>query len=123
MRFVLISLVCASLPFAANAADEGGASPEAFNNSCRTCHSWKEGDNRLGPNLHGIIGRKAGAAEGFGYSNAIQQSGITWDEATLDKFITKPDAVVPNNNMKPFAGVADAATRKQIIDFLKSNPK
>ncbi|WP_409562838.1 c-type cytochrome [Hyphomicrobium sp. MC8b] len=103
------------------AAEEVG--PEAFNNNCRTCHSWKEGDNRLGPTLHGIIGRKAGTAEGFNYSNAMKSSGITWDEATLDKFITNPNAVVPNNNMKPFSGVGDAATRKQIIDFLKSNPK
>ncbi len=102
------------------AADEKGK--DAFNITCRTCHSWKEGDNRLGPNLHGVVGRKAGSVAGFGYSGAIKSSGITWDEASLDKFITNPDAFVPNNNMKPFTGVADAATRKQIIDFLKSNP-
>jgi cytochrome c len=105
---------------AALAADE--ASPTAFNNTCRTCHSWKEGDNRLGPSLHGIIGRKAGTAPGFGYSSAVKSSGITWDEASLDKFITNPDAFIPNNNMKPFSGVSDEATRKKIIDFLKTNP-
>ncbi len=102
------------------AADEAGK--EVFNNNCRTCHSWKAGDNRLGPNLHGIVGRKAGSVEGFGYSAAIKQSGITWDEGSLDKFITNPDAFIPNNNMKPFTGIADAATRRQIIEFLKSNP-
>lgn len=104
----------------ASAADDKGK--DAFNNTCRTCHSWKEGDNRLGPNLHGIVGRKAGAVEGFNYSGAIKSSGITWDESSLDKFITNPDGLIPNNNMKPFTGVSDAATRKLIIDFLKSNP-
>jgi cytochrome c len=108
------------LSVGAFAADDAGKA--AFNNTCRTCHSWKDGDNRLGPNLHGIVGRKAGSVSGFNYSAAIKQSGVTWDEASLDKFITSPDAFIPNNNMKPFAGVGDAATRKQIIDFLKTNP-
>ncbi len=106
---------------AAMAADEAGGE-QLFNNSCRTCHSWKEGDNRLGPNLHGIVGRKAGSASGFSYSPSLKGAGITWDEATLDTFITNPDGVVPGNNMKPFTGISDAATRKQIIEFLKSNP-
>ncbi len=106
---------------AAVAADEAGGE-QLFNNACRTCHSWKEGDNRLGPNLHGIVGRKAGAASGFSYSPSLKGSGITWDEGTLDKFITNPDGVAPGNNMKPFTGISDAATRKQIIEFLKSNP-
>ncbi|MFT3730353.1 MAG: c-type cytochrome [Hyphomicrobium sp.] len=108
------------LPGPLLAADEKGQ--EAFNNNCRTCHSWKEGDNRLGPSLHGVVGRKAGTAPGFGFSGAMKSSGITWDDASLDKFVTNPNGLVPNNNMKPFGGIADAATRKQIIDFLKSNP-
>jgi cytochrome c len=123
MRSIIAGFVIAFSPLlveAGAAADEAGA--EAFNNSCRTCHSWKQGDNRLGPSLHGVIGRKAGSAEGFNYSGAMKSSGITWDEASLDKFIANPEAAVPNNNMKPFTGVGDAATRKKIIDFLKSNP-
>jgi cytochrome c len=106
---------------AAFAADEPKGGQEAFNNSCRTCHSSKEGDNRLGPDLHGVIGRKAGSVQGYNYSQSMKNSGITWDEASLDKFITNPDSLVPNNNMKPFTGVSDAGTRKSIIDFLKSN--
>ncbi|MFA5958868.1 cytochrome c family protein [Hyphomicrobium sp.] len=102
------------------AADKAG--PEAFNNHCRTCHSRKEGDNRLGPTLHGIVGRKAGSASGFSYSEAVKSSGVTWDEASLDKFLTNPNGFLPNNNMKPFSGIADAETRTQIIDFLKTNP-
>ena len=123
MRKLIAGLAIAASPFFVQAAlAEGEGGQEAFNNNCRTCHSWKEGDNRLGPNLHGIIGRKAGAAEGFNYSAAVKSSGITWDEASLDKFIANPNGLIPNNNMKPFSGVGDANTRKQIIDFLKTNP-
>jgi len=104
------------------AAADGASGEQVFNNNCRTCHSWKKDENRLGPNLHGVVGRKAGAASGFAYSQSMKSAGVTWDEATLDKFIANPDGVVPSNNMKPFTGIADAATRKQIIEFLKSNP-
>ena len=93
-----------------------------FNNACRTCHSVREGDNRLGPSLHKIYGAKAGTSQGYGnYSQGLISSGITWDEATLDKFIANPDEVVANNNMKPYKGTSDAAVRKKIIEFLKSS--
>lgn len=106
-------------------ADPKAAAPAAdgqtkFNNSCRTCHTMKEGDNRLGPNLAGIIGRKSGAAQGYSYSSALAGGKITWDEATLDKFIANPEAVAPGNNMKPYTGMTDAGERKAIIDFLKT---
>jgi cytochrome c len=102
-------------------ATTGASGQVKFNNFCRTCHAVREGDNRLGPSLHGIVGRKAGSAEGYGnYSAAMKQSGIVWDEATLDRFLANPEAVVPNNNMKPFARLADAAVRKQIIDYLET---
>jgi len=98
--------------------DEGKV---AFNNSCRTCHSLKAGDNRLGPSLHGIMGAKAGQSTGYAYSQSLHQSGVTWDEATLDRWIENPEAAIPNNNMKPYSGLADAAVRKKIVDFLKKN--
>lgn len=104
---------------AARAADNVSGE-QAFNNNCRTCHSWKEGDNRLGPSLHGVVGRKSGSLQGFNYSQSMKQANITWDESTLDKFITNPDSVVQNNNMKPFSGIGDADTRKKIIEFLKT---
>lgn len=99
---------------------EGENGQTVFNNTCRTCHSVKADDNRLGPHLHGVIGRKAGTVEGFSYSPAMTQSGVIWDAATLDKFIAAPDAVVNGNNMKPFAGLNDAGKRKAIIDYLTS---
>lgn len=120
--FVFAIGLMLSAMFAENASAADDLSGEqAFNNNCRTCHSWKEGDNRLGPSLHGVVGRKSGSIQGYNnYSQSMKQANITWDEATLDKFITNPDSVVQNNNMKPFSGISDADTRKKIIEFLKS---
>ncbi len=91
-----------------------------FNNACRTCHSTKPGDNRLGPSLHGVFGAKAGAQSGYSYSPSLKGAKITWDEKTLDAFIANPDAVVSGNNMKPYTGISSAEERAKIIAFLKS---
>ena len=80
----------------------------------------KEGDKRWGPSLAGVVGRKAGTVPGYAYSPSMQNSGITWDEATLNKFIANPDEVVGGNKMKPFTSISDEAQRKDIIAFLKS---
>jgi cytochrome c len=92
----------------------------AFNNHCRTCHVTREGDNRLGPNLHDVIGREAGSVPGFAYSSAMKDSGIVWDEETLDRYIENPDAVVPGNNMKPYSGITSPEERAKIIAHLKA---
>ena len=73
------------------------------------------------PSLHNIYGARAGASPAYSnYSQGLKSSGVTWDAATLDKFIENPDQVIPNNNMKPYKGVGDPAVRKQIIEFLKA---
>lgn len=106
---------------AENQRASAGSGELKFNNFCRTCHSLREGDNRLGPSLHGIIGRKAGSSPGYAtYSQAMAESGIVWDEATLDRFLANPDAVVPGNNMKPFSSIPDPVVRKEIIEHLKT---
>ena len=92
-----------------------------FNNVCRTCHTLKEGDNRLGPNLHNIIGRKAGSVPDYGYSSAMKDADLTWDRATLDRFIANPDQVVPGNRMKPYGGLTSAEERAKIIAYLEVN--
>jgi len=91
----------------------------AYNSSCRTCHSIKEGDNRLGPNLYGVIGRQAGSEE-YNYSPAMAASDIVWDAETLDRFMRDPQAVVPGNNMTPFGGVSDPGIRANINRYLES---
>ena len=109
----------ASLVHGAKTASDGRA---AFNNHCRTCHSVRQGDHRLGPSLYGVYGSEAGSIPGYRNSApGLSESGIIWDEPTLDRFIANPDQVVSNNSMKPYAGIADASVRKEIIDYLKSN--
>ena len=93
---------------------------QVFNNACRTCHTIKDGDNRQGPHLHGIIGRKAGSLSGYGYSSAMKEAGFVWDADKLDRFMATPDAVVSGNSMKPFGGLASADDRAKIIAYLQS---
>jgi cytochrome c len=118
IAFSALSLL-AVLPAHA-AQEESDEGKVAFNNACRTCHSFKPDDNRLGPTLHGIVGRKAGSIEGFAFSPSMKASGITWDEANLDKFIANPNQVVSGNKMQPFGGIADASERAKIINYLKT---
>lgn len=99
--------------------DQARAGKIAFNTSCRTCHSTNEGDNRLGPNLHDIIGREAGAAD-YNYSPAMASSDVVWDAETLDRFIEDPEAVVPGNTMRPYGGISDADVRADIVAHLKA---
>jgi cytochrome c len=91
---------------------------QAFNNACRTCHIVKEGDNRLGPHLAKVIGRKAGSLPDYGYSSAMKEAGFTWDRETLERFIANPDEVVPGNRMKPYTGVGSSDDRAKIVAFL-----
>ena len=99
---------------------ESGVEQQVFNNACRTCHSIKEGDNRLGPNLYKIIGRKAGSLPEYNYSSAMKDADFLWDEAKLARFIANPDEVVPGNKMTPYSGLASAEDRKRIVTFLLS---
>jgi cytochrome c len=91
-----------------------------FNNACRTCHTTNKGDNRLGPNLYKIVGRKAGSLPNYRYSSAMKDADFVWDEAKLDRFIENPDAVIPGNNMKPYGGLASVGDRAKVTAFLRS---
>ena len=117
MAFVLLSL-SALRRISQGAEDTSGQ--QAFNNACRTCHIMREGDNRLGPNLHKVIGRKAGSLPEYAFSSAMKEAGFVWDEEKLDRFIAKPDEVVPGNNMKPYGGLTSAEDRAKVIAFLES---
>jgi cytochrome c len=116
MLLLLCTLMVA--PPQAGAAD----GRTAWNNACRTCHSLKVGDNRLGPTLAGVIGRRAGSLPGFPYSPSLEQSAIVWDEATLNAFIESPDRLAPGHRMRPYGGIADPAVRAAIIAFLRAAP-
>jgi cytochrome c len=96
----------------------------AFNGHCRECHSFDKNDNRIGPSLYGVVGRKAGTVPGYAYSDSLKGSGITWNEKILDQWITNPNKVVPGNNMGAiFSGLPEASIRAKIITFLKNDTK
>ncbi|HSV27965.1 MAG TPA: c-type cytochrome [Candidatus Omnitrophota bacterium] len=112
-----VGLVLAALlvaPFAANAAD----APAAFN-QCKACHKVEAGKNGVGPSLFGVFGKKAGMAEGFKYSDAHKASGLTWDEATLSKYLADPKGTVPGNKMA-FAGIKKPEDLKAVVEYLKT---
>jgi len=104
---------------ASAAAVAAAATPPASFNQCKVCHAVEPGKHGIGPSLAGIYGTKAGDIAGFEFSSAMKDSGLTWDAATLDKYLTDPRALVPGTKMS-FGGLKDEAKRKEIIDYLKS---
>lgn len=112
--------IAAALPAPFNTADrENGRKKFAL---CRSCHTLEAGGhNMTGPNLHGLIGRKAASAD-FNYSDALKQAGFTWDAAHLDPWIEHPKVVVPGTKMA-FAGVKDAKDRTDLIAYLMVETK
>ncbi len=117
-RFGVLFAIVVSLGGCGAAAAEDDKGVTAFNTHCRNCHSITKGDNRLGPSLYGVFGARAGRVEGYrSYSGSL--TGVTWDEATLDKFIANPAAVAASTTMI-YPAVGDASERKKIIAFLKS---
>src|SRR5438046_1899370 len=83
----------------------------------------QESARKGGPNLHNVIGRKAGSLPNYGYSSAMKGADFVWDKEKLDRFIAKPDEVVPGNNMKPYGGLTSAEDRAKVIAFLESDRK
>jgi cytochrome c len=82
---------------------------------CAGCHALQY--DRTGPRHCGLIGRQAGAVPGFDYSPAMKRSGLTWDAATLDRFLADPPGTVPGTTMT-YAGIADAQQRADLIAYL-----
>jgi cytochrome c len=103
-------------PPVAETTPSAGATPPAFA-QCMSCHTVEPGKNMIGPSLHGVVGRKAASLPGYAFSPALKAAGLTWDEATLDKWIEAPAKLVPGTKMT-FAGISDPARRKQLIDWL-----
>jgi cytochrome c len=90
-----------------------------FEKRCTGCHAMEA--DREGPRLTGVFGRKAGSVAGFAYSSGLKKSGLTWNEGTLEKWLSDPDLVVRDNNMS--FSVPKATERRDLIAFLKQSQK
>ena len=96
----------------------GHSAPPAFA-QCRTCHQVELGKHGVGPSLAKIYGTKAGEIPGYTFSTAMKASNLTWDDATLDKFLEAPMKTIPGTKMV-FPGLKDPAKRAEVIAYLKT---
>ena len=103
---------------AAGATTAAVARPVAFA-QCMSCHAVQPGKHGVGPSLAGVYGTKAGEIPGYAFSAPLKASGLTWDDATLDKWLAGPAKLVPGTKMV-YAGQPDAAKRKELIEYIKS---
>jgi cytochrome c len=86
-------------------------------NKCKICHVLDEPTNRMGPYLVGIIGRQAGTAEGFKYSDAMKESGVVWNDETLAAYLADPRAYIPGNRMF-FPGLKQEEEIRDLLAYL-----
>jgi cytochrome c len=119
MKHVVVLTAAAILAAAGMArADGDAARGEKKFEECAACHKIERSEDNVGPSLHGVFGRKAGTLADFRYSPALKRSGITWTAQTLDTFLADPQKVVPANRM-PYAGLAEASDRADLIAYLQ----
>ena len=102
------------------------AAGEAVFKKCKACHLYNKEKNRVGPHLVGIVGRKAGAIEGYKYSKSLkkmaEEGGLVWDDANLDKYLESPRKFIKRGKMA-FAGLKKPEDRANVIAFLKDKAK
>lgn len=102
----------------AAATTAAGGKPVAFA-QCAACHAVEPGKHGVGPSLAGVYGTKSGELAGYAFSDAMKNANLTWDDATLDAYLTNPMKMVPGTKMT-YAGLPDAAKRKEIIEYMKT---
>jgi cytochrome c len=116
-----LSLSVAVVLVAGSAAAQSGNAARGerlFNQQCKSCHTPGEGGaSTVGPNLHGLIGRKAGSIDGFSSSDAMKASGIVWDDKSLADYLKDPKGRVPGTRMV-YAGLKQEAQRADMIAYL-----
>jgi len=120
-RIPLVAISAFSLIASARVASADGdaAAGEVTFKVCRTCHQIGESArNFVGPELNGVVGRKAGTVPGYNYSDANRNSGLTWEEATLTKYLKSPRDVVPGTKMA-FPGLMRDSDIADVIAYLK----
>lgn len=119
MRVMLVASLLLAAGSAGPALAQDAAAGEKVFTQCRVCHQIGEtAKNAVGPILNGLFGRKSGSIEGYAYSAANKNSGITWDEPTFREYIKDPKAKVPGTKMV-FAGVKDEQRVNDLVAYLK----
>jgi cytochrome c len=123
-RLTLSALVAiASTALTASALAQDAAAGKTSFNKCLPCHAIGEGaKNKVGPELNGIDGRKSGTAEGYNYSDANKNSGITWNEAQFKEYIRDPKAKIPGTKMA-FAGIKNDKEVNDLWAFISQYDK
>jgi len=114
----VISIPLAIDSFAGAASAQDATHGAQVFNACTVCHAT-DNTTRLGPGLQGIVGRHSGSVSGFRYSRAMKNANITWDEKSLDAYITSPQVLVPGTTM-PFSGLPNAGDRADLIAYLET---
>jgi cytochrome c len=117
---VLASAGTLSMPLAACAEGDAAAGERIFAH-CAPCHSTKSGENKFGPSLAGVFGRKSGTEPGYSYSPAMKAQNVTWDEANLDAWLQGPGKFVRGTKM--IYSVPDEQDRQDVIAYLKTLQK
>jgi cytochrome c len=116
---LLFALTLLAAPAIAVAAGDAKRGAQVFQ-QCMACHSTAPGEHLTGPSLAHVWNHKAASAEGFHrYSDALKKSGLMWDEATLDKWLANPEALVPGTTMT-FPGLKDMKRRQDLIAYLQA---
>lgn len=117
----LVAAIAAGMVLAASNvhAAPSAAHGEELYQSCQDCHSLDTND--VGPKHRGVFGRKAGSVADYSYSTALKNSGITWNEDTLDKWLTDPQKLVPGSKM--FFHLDGTQDRADVIEYLKERAK
>jgi cytochrome c len=120
VAFAAIALVAASWATNASVAQEAdpASGERLFRQRCGACHQVATTRNGAGPHLQGVVGRAAGSVEGFNYSPALRDSGITWTSETLETYLANPTAMVRGTRMVQRFNNADE--RSAITEFLSS---
>ena len=118
----LVGLVASTAVAGALAPAGDAVKGKAVFARCAICHDLNPGVQKMGPNLHGLFGRKAGTVAGFNYSPAMKSAKITWSSATLDSYVMSPAKLIPGNKMA-FAGLATPADRANLIAYLQGATK
>jgi len=122
-KLAVVAIMASAVAFTAGVATNSAyaASGKKVFGKCKACHGFKK--NKVGPNLSGVVGRKAGTVAKFKYSKAMKAAagdGLVWTEENLDKFLTKPKKFMKKTKMS-FAGLKKESQRKAVIEYLKSN--